>query len=457
MNPESRPEAVPFAPGSGELPPALGSALTDPDTPLLLIVAPDAGADAVRTAIGLAEARAQEAGRTILADAAFGSGRIHETLDVPNLEGVADMFEFGASLSRVVTRSEARSFEFIPSGPYVPDAGAILRSDRWDRIAEEVAEASAALLVFVPATAPGLAALSRRAGRAVVVGDPESADRAIQALDPDCEVAAVVAPIGVVPPEELAAEAGPATEIDATLLGQPELTEPVVFRSDQRAPDTTSLLWLLAAVALAVAGWLGYRTFLAPAAVPPAAAVEDTAPAAPRPEPRPVETPIGFSVAVEAHQDLSTARDRLTRLREDDPDVSYYIAPVPISGSVWYRVLAGPVADREAGAALMRRLVDAGHKTAFDDWAVRPTEYAFLLGEFGTREQAERRVAGLSELGIPAYVTPIEYEPGELRYRVYGGAFESPAAADVMEEMLTEARIRAPLVERVGVPLEVDG
>ena len=457
MNPESRPEAVPFAPGSGELPPALGPALTDPDTHLLLIVAPDADAGAVRTAIGLAEARAQEAGRTILADAAFGSGRIHETLEVPNLEGVADMFEFGASLSRVVTRPEARSFEFIPSGPYVPDAEAILRSDRWDRIAEEVADASAALLVFVPATAPGLEALSRRAGRAVVVGDPESADRAVQALDPDCEVAAVVAPIGAVPPEELAAEAGPATEIDATLLDQPELTEPVVFRSDQRAPDTTPLLWLLAAVVLVVAGWLGYRTFLAPSAVPPAAAVEDTAPAAPRPEPRPVETRIGFSVAVEAHQDLSTARDRLTRLQEDDPAVSYYIAPVPISGSVWYRVLAGPVADREAGAALMRRLVEAGHKTAFDDWAVRPTEYAFLLGEFGTREQAERRVAGLAELGIPAYVTPMDYEPGELRYRVYGGAFESPAAADVMEEMLTEARIQAPLVERVGVPLEVDG
>lgn len=457
MSPESRPEAISFAPGSGQLPPALGPALTDPDTHLLLIVAPDAGDDAVRTAIGLAEARAREVGRTILADAAFGSGRVHETLDVPNLEGVADVFEFGASLSRVLTRPDTHSFEFIPSGPYVPDAEAILRSDRWDRIAEQVAEESAALLVFVPSTAPGLDALSRRAGRAIVVGDSRTADQTAAALDPACEVAAVVAPVGVMAPEQLSDRAGAATEVDASLFDQPQLTEPIVFRSDRRRQSMAPLLWVLGVIVLAVAGWFAYRTFLAPP--PPSAptAVEQAPPAAPQPEPEPVETPIGFSVAVEAHQDLATARERLSFLEDEDATVSFYIAPVPVGGSVWYRLLAGPVADREAGAGLMRRLVDQGHKTAFDDWAIRPTAYAYLLGEFEEAERAERRVAGLAELGIPAYVTPIDYEPGELRYRVYGGAFESPAAAEVMEEMLAEVRIAAPLVERVGIPLEVGG
>ena len=451
MKPESRPETVRFDPGSGEFPPPLGSALTEPDTHLLLIVAPDASDAHLRTVIALAESRAEAVGRTIVADAAFGTGRVHEMLGVPNLEGVADIFEFGASLSRVVTRPGGRTFEFVPSGPYVPDPRAILESDRWDRIAEDAAGESATVLVFVTATAPGLSTLSRRAGRAIVVADPADAERVEAALDPDCDVSAVV-PLVAPAPEP---PDGAAREVDASLLDRPELADPIIFRSEgkrRRAP----LLWGLAAVLVVVGGWFAYRTFLVSAPAPPEPmTVEEAAPAAPEPAPEPVETPIGFSVAVEAHQDLPTATERLEILEESDPAITFYISPVPISGSVWYRVLAGPVADRESGAALMRRLVEAGHKTAFDDWAVRPTRYAFLLGDFRTEEEAERRVAGLRELGIPAYVAPIDYDPGEARYRVYGGAFENPASAEVMEEMLAGVRIRAPLVERVGLSLEL--
>ncbi|MFW6330169.1 MAG: hypothetical protein ACOC3J_00450, partial [Gemmatimonadota bacterium] len=70
MSAEARLEAVPFEPGSGEIPPALEPALTDSDTPILLLVAPDTGGTALRAAIGLAEARAAAGHPTVLADAA---------------------------------------------------------------------------------------------------------------------------------------------------------------------------------------------------------------------------------------------------------------------------------------------------------------------------------------------------------------------------------------------------
>jgi cell division septation protein DedD len=162
-------------------------------------------------------------------------------------------------------------------------------------------------------------------------------------------------------------------------------------------------------------------------------------------------------VAVEAHQDLDAAKERLARLRRAEPGIRFYLAPVSVNGSLFYRVLAGPVADREAGTALMRLLVDGGHKTAFDSWAVRPTTYAFHLGEYEAEEAARARVAELEGLGIPTYVVTVRYEPGPPRHRVYGGAFENRAAASVMQGMLDDAAVDAELVERVGVAVEVDG
>ena len=456
MSPESRPEATPFDPGSTELPPALGPALSDPDIQILLIVAPDSGDPAARTAIGLAEAAAAAGpGTVVLADAGFGDARIHRMLDVPNLEGLADIFEFGASVGRVSTRPDTRAFEFIPTGPYVPDAEGIMRSDRWDTVAHELEAESATMLLFVPATVPGLAAFSERVGRAIVVGDPMSVDRTAGALDPSCEVLAVLEPAGPMALARLAAEAGEPGEVDATIFDDPNLTEPVIFRTADEERGISPRLWVLMILAVALGGWVAWDTFSddAPQPAPVAVETEPTAPPAPAPEP--VETPVGYSVAVEAHQDLATARERLARLEGAEPELGFYLAPVSVNGSLYYRVLSGPVADQESAMALQRELVDAGLKTAVDSWAVRPTTYAFLLGEFEDPARAERRIDGLRELGIPAYITPIDYEPGDVRYRVYGGAFESETAAEVMAQMLADARIDAPLVERVGIAVEV--
>lgn len=449
MSPEARPEAVAFEPGSGALPSALEPAITESDNPILLLVASDTGDAALRTAIALAEARGANGQETVLADASTQRARLHELLGVENLEGLADVFLFGASVERVRTRPSSVSFDFIPVGAYVPEPAAVLESSRWNRIARELVSEGARMFVFVPGDSPGLGLLSKRAGQAVLIGDAESTARAAARLDPSCEVEAVVDPTGaagaVPPAEEVAHE-------------ESELSEPVVFRADRRSRRAVSPVLLILLVAAAIAAvWFGYNEYLAAPAVsePVAEPVRepDAAPREPVPEPEPVETPIPYSVAVAAYDNLDAARERLAVVRSATPSMRFYLAPLNVQERLFYRLLAGPVTDQAAAEQLMDRLVEEGHKTAVDAWAIRPTRLAFELGEYESRQAAATRVDELEAMDIPTYIVPVRYEPGPDRYRVYGGAFESEADATVMREMLTEAGVEAPLVERIGVPV----
>lgn len=453
MSPEARPEAIPFEPGSGALPPELEPAIVESDSPILLLVAPDTADASVRTAIGLAEARGQAGLPTILADASVRHPRLHELLDVENLEGLADVFLFGASLDRVRIRPDARSFDFVPLGAYVPDPGAVLESSRWDGIAAGLRSEGARLFVFLTADNSGLGVLSRRVGEAVLIADGRSVGRIESKLDPSCAVVAVVEPVALVAQDGLGAGAGVATAPEGTPLSdEPDLTEPVIFRTDRKSRRAVSpVLLLLLIAALLAAGWFAYQEYFA---TTPATPTEPTreGPAEPA-RGEPVETPLPISVAVEAHQSLESARDRIAALRRVEPELGFHLAPVAVRGVVYYRLLAGPVADREAGERLMARLVEADYKTAADPWAIRPTEHAFHLGEFDTAAEAAIRVDSLGAMGIPAYVVPIRYEPGPRAYRVYGGAYESEAEAAVMRDMLTEAGLEPRLVPRTGEPM----
>lgn len=454
MSAQPVPDATHFEPGSDTLPPALESAILESDNPILLLVAPDTGDAAVRTAIGLADARARAGHETVLADAATRAPRLHEVLDVENLEGLADVFLFGASLDRVRVRPATRAFDFVPVGAYVPDPRAMLESTRWSQLARSLEGEGARLLVFVPAETPGLGMLSKRVGQAVLLADARNVDRTAAKLDQACEILAVVEPVSPFAPGRLAAEAGHAEAPEAaTIFDAPELTEPVVFRSDrERRRVVSPILLILLLAALCAAGWFAYQEyFTAEPDLPAANTAPVSAPAPVRGEP--VETPIPISVAVEAHQDLESAQERMATLRQAEPDIGFYLAPVAVRGVVYYRLLAGPAADQAAGERLMARLVEGQYKTAADPWAIRPTELAFHLGEFDTREAAAARVDSLATSGVPAYVVPIRYQQGPPRYRVYGGAYESETEAEVMQEMLEENGVEARLIPRTGEPI----
>lgn len=455
MTPDPRPAAVPFDPGSGELPPALEPVLTDAASPILLLVAAEADDAAAHVAIALAEARASRGLATVLSDADLDAPRLHRLLDVPNLEGLVDVFLFGASLARVSVQPEKRRFTFAPAGAYAPDPAEVLQSPRWDRIAEEVTGDDALLLVFVPAAAPGARELSRRIGRAVVLGDERGVERALARLDPGCRVLAAVHP--AVPTNarvEPVAVEDPVWEGGAKDFHTSDLDVPVVIRTPRRPRSRGPILLGIALLlALTAAAWFGYQALMARQALVAVPAAAPAEPMTPAERGALLETPIPYSVAVEAHQDMASAAVRARLLSRAEPEISFHLAPVSVRGVLYFRLLAGPFPDRETGMAVMGRLVDAGHKTGMDDWAVRPTTHAYFLGDYDTEAEARARTEALADQGVPAYVVPLRYESGARGYRVYGGAYENEAEADVMREMLENAGEPVRLIPRVGEPV----
>jgi hypothetical protein len=220
--------------------------------------------------------------------------------------------------------------------------------------------------------------------------------------------------------------------------------DPVPPRKSNRATIVVSLavVLLLAAVAGAWHFWSGrtQREALQGAGE----AVGATAPASSG------LVPLPFSVAIEAHQDLPTAETRVAALREAEAGMGFYITPLLVDGTLYYRLMAGPLPDSVTAAATMDALLEAGHKTGASEWDIRSTPLAFLLGDFVTREEAEQRVEELRGLSIPSYIVAAPASDVSVTHRVYGGGFAGPAEAAVMRDLLQSTGQPDSLVERSG-------
>jgi hypothetical protein len=124
-----------------------------------------------------------------------------------------------------------------------------------------------------------------------------------------------------------------------------------------------------------------------------------------------------------------------------------------VSGGVYYRLLAGPVADAETGQLCCSSWWTPGTRPPSTAGPSAPPSTRSVSGEYDTQAQARVRVDELAAAQIPAYVVRIRYDPGAPRYRVYGGAFETTAEAEVMRQMLEEAEVEAELVPETGEPI----
>ncbi len=133
----------------------------------------------------------------------------------------------------------------------------------------------------------------------------------------------------------------------------------------------------------------------------------------------------------------------------DSDEILFVVAPTPIRGRTYYRILAGAREDRLAAEELMRELVAAGWKEQDRAWDVRPVRFSFELGTFSGLREADRRIDELREAGIPAYRLEGGASP-EFTYRVYAGAYESEQAAEVLGRYLEEAGEPVRLVTRRG-------
>ena len=425
---------------------------------------------AAHAAIGLA--RALEGSRTvILADLDFEAPSLHEALGEPNVEGLADALLYGASLERVTAQPSGETFEFVSPGGFTPDPLELLLHPGWSRLLAELAGRNALLLAFAPIGIPGLDAIAERVPSVIVLSDEGELAQTVALLPETIRLESVIRPPQPTPPPVLHFEPVPDEESSASS------TEP------RRTAKDAARAALLAD--------LQARQHQQPQGAEPGPAEEATAPvAAPVQSPRPAPAPpsrrafpirigrllaggsdsvvgtttavdagtpapagviLNYSVAVESYDQLAVAMARADSLAVlDTTQLTFYIVPVRVDGSVYYRVMAGPLADSAGAAAALSSLVERGLKTASNAWDLHSTPLAFFLGRFDSREAAQQRMRELTAQGLPSYVVVVPYAGGPDYYHLYGGAYSKDSEAAVMRDLLRRAGLADTLTLRLG-------
>lgn len=239
-------------------------------------------------------------------------------------------------------------------------------------------------------------------------------------------------------------------------------------RALSRGVAGVAAVWVVAALVVwlvwqGLSGWPAFEDdFEVPAqarssvseAPPPAAAdvaADSTAvdsEGAPQPDRR-QGVALPYSVLVASYVTYEDAADKRDELL-DTGDLAF-VAPTPVRGRLYYRVFAGALEDRVRAAELMLRLVSRGDKERERDWDMRPAGLAFTLGDFPSEDEAIAERDRLHGLGVPAYVLSVGDATGAI-FRLYSGAFESEAAADPADAILSGAGEAATLVTRRGEP-----
>jgi hypothetical protein len=438
-----------------------------------------------------------------LADLSIEDPILHERVGVPNLDGVVDLFLYGASLARSARPVPGRGFLLITAGTYTPDPEGILSHPRWEKIVAGFREAQASLLLFVPLDTPALPALGQWASDVVLLGDRADGElfesivpahfRLRAWLTPPAKPGAEPprpAPAGErfpepepvppwkAPPRDAAPPApappppaGAPGYVPVTELPVPEpeweatVPEPAGKKrkgipKQRRVSPLMLVLLVLLFIAIAVAAAVTFLPGLLPAWERPSVAPRSSArlpgrrPQAPV---RPAGTARPYSVYVKAFQGdrgYDAAVQLAKRVESDFAGTPAYVFPEEISGIVYYKVYAGMLDDTVQAAALRARLVSA-HLANPDDVGgpaalIQARPWTFDLGSFPTREAAERRATELATAAIYASPTAVPQTDGSERWALYAGAYPDSARAEPMKKTLQTARVPARLVTRVG-------
>lgn len=438
---------------------AAGAAV--PGAVLLLVSDPDRRW-AAETAIELATDWARGGRRVVVADLHLEGPVLHEIAGTPNLEGVVDVFLYGASLSRSAHPVRGRGFYLISAGTYEPDAEAIYRNPRWTKLVAGFRDAGASLVLFAPADSADLTALAPHVSRTILLGDgagvggalaadtvlvPPTAGEWLGAPDPEPTMAASVL--------------SPAAEADRELLLPPAPVRPT--RRSRRGVYLVLALVLMMALLAGAGYWVSrYRPdllpgFLAPApAADPVAAAPAAAGAAVQPSgaPVPAGDTLPYSIQVIAYQAIEPATEQVARQRREFGEVPFFVSPEVIQGLLYFKVLAGALPDTVAAHALREQLVAAGavdEDDAAGSWdLIQSVPLTFDVGQFASIEEARATADSLSSREIPVYALPIPFSDGSHRWQLYSGAYRDSATAEPMRARLVAAGVPARLVRRAG-------
>ncbi|CAN5811816.1 hypothetical protein BH23GEM6_BH23GEM6_17650 [soil metagenome] len=427
---------------------------------------------AAQTAVELCAEWAARGRRVVLVDMHLESPVLHELLRVPNMEGVVDIFLYGASISRSARPVEGRGFHLITAGTYELDTSAIYRHPRWEKLIAGFRDAEATLVLFAPALSADIDAISPWLSQVILLGPPRSGSLPAVLKSGGVEVSRMLVPPGYRPP--MPAEPRRATEprrssaplvIDARPK-EAEL-EPVLRPPGEQSETrtrhgaTVAITLLLLALLLGAAGYgmAVYRPDLVPWLVPPGAVSGDGSAAgstAAATTVRRVGETVPFAVLVKSYASLSAAQQQVQVEQRRFSDTPFYISPEDDSGVLYYKVYAGLLRDTASAERLRERLLQGGAVDTDDTLGalslIHRAHLSFDLGEFSSREAALQAGDSLLAQDIPAYSVAMPYEDGSRRWQLYGGAFRDSVTADAMRRRLITAGIDTRLVLRVGEP-----
>ena len=222
----------PAAPLSGSIPELLFGAA------LVALVPATADLDAAAMmAWNVARAAASAGRRVALVDCHVDEPQLHAAAGQDNHEGIVDVFEYGASLSRIAQRQKDSNLYFVPAGTFAPDPAVMAAHPRWRRLSAGFRHEDALMLLFLPADSlgplasvlDGIVALAPDGAEAGLASTPEieaAADAGAPLLAALTDTDEIV--IGA--PEPSAAPPAPASD-----AGLPE-EEPVPFEAEDVEP-----------------------------------------------------------------------------------------------------------------------------------------------------------------------------------------------------------------------------
>ncbi len=455
------PQPTFFDPAFERLPAA---AAFDPDRPgpVLLLFDPRAHrAWVADAAIALATGWYAAGRRTVLADLSIEDPILHERVGVPNLDGVVDLFLYGASLARSARPVPGRGFLLITAGTYTPEPEAIFRHARWGKIVDGFREAQASLLLFVPIDAPGLPALAQYAEDVVLLGNKDDGELLESLVDPRFRVRTWLTPParpgadgrGAPPPPSatrigtvtVSAPGRPLGDAGGRPAAPPPAPPPPADRFPQPEPG-------------------GFQPWLGPPREPartgnePLPSANDIAHASaaslPAPEPE-------WEDSVESGGKRRKKKS-IPKERKVSPVLLVLLVLALMAAAIAAAVtfLPGLLKDGAAApstgsrpASPARRPVAAATAAPASD-AGTPRPYAVYVRSFNgatAYEAASRYAARVREAipGHPAFVFPEEND-GLVFYKVYAGMLDDTVQAAALRTELVERRLANP--EDVGSP-----
>ena len=385
----------------------------------------------------VARAAARGERRVALVDLWLEQPTLHETVSLAPTEGIVDAFEYDVSLTK--TAQQVDRVFFIGAGTVTAHAGDLFANPRWRKLHGGFRVEDALLLLYLSAGA--LARLSAVPDGLIVLSpdgyEPESSiGQGISAV-----MERGVTLLGVVRERWSPTTGATPTRDRRARVPPPPLPGRERVLAAGLAPQRRTRPVVIAAtlVAGAAGGWAllarGAERRLLPM-IPAPAAVPTTP--VPRPTPVPVASAesLPWTVQLVAYAGLDKALalgDQLSAA-----GTTPFITPVALGGrrggTVWYRVLVGAYATRDAAlagrAALWKRgLATRGHGD------VLRAPYSLALGRALPADSLRAR-------GIPA----VSWDAT----RFLAGAFETPEQASLLAAQLKRAGISATLVTRTG-------